>query len=122
MGKKPKLPPGTWLEREMFESKAYLALKGIAPQLLTLILGKRQIRTLEPKTGKAKRICVNRDSIHFTYIEAEKKYGISKPRFTRAISELLAKGFISIKHHGGAYRQDKTVFALSDNQRPEFCA
>ena len=39
--KKSKLPPGTWIERDMFESKGYLSLRGFSPQLLTLILGKR---------------------------------------------------------------------------------
>ena len=39
--KKPKLPPGTFIERDLFESPAFLALRGFAPQLLILILGKR---------------------------------------------------------------------------------
>ena len=48
------------------------------------------------------------------YIEAEKEYGITKSRFSRAIGELLAKGFISIAHRGGGYKQDKSIYALSD--------
>jgi len=114
MAKKTKAPPGTWIEREMIESKAFIALQGFAPQLLILFLAKRDIRNLG-KTGKQKRVCVNCDSLHFTYIEAKKKYGVSKPRFTRAIEDLLRKGFITIIHQGGGYKQDKTVYGLSDS-------
>lgn len=113
MANKTKAAPGTWIEREMFESKAYINLKGFAPQLLTLFLAKRHIEKYG-RAGKEKRICTNCDRLNFTYIEARKKYGISQPRFTRAIDELLAKGFISIKHQGGTYKQDKTIYSLSD--------
>lgn len=116
MAKKTKVPPGTWIEREMFESKAFTALHGFAPQLLILFLAKRKFE-VHGKPGKEKRNCVNRDSIHFTYIEAQEKYGVSKPRFTRSIEDLLRKGFVTIIYRGGGYQQDKTVFGLSENWR-----
>jgi len=108
-----KLPPGTWIEREMFESKAYLSLSGFAPQLLTLILGKRQFIKVGRK-GKEKRVCINCDKINITYVEFKNRYGISQPRLTRAKKDLLAKGFIATVYRGGTYRQDKGIYALSD--------
>ena len=113
MAKKIKLPPGTWIEKEMFESKAYLSLKGFAPQLLILILARRQFRT-HGRHGKQKRICINCDNIYFTYIEAKEKYGITKSRFNRAIDDLLAKGFITVKYRGGKFKKDKNIYALSE--------
>jgi hypothetical protein len=113
MAKKTKFQPGTWIEREMFESKAYINLKGFAPQLLILFLAKRRFEYVGRK-GKEKRVCVNHDQLVFTYIEAEKKYGVSKPRFSRALAQLLAKGFIILVNHGGTYRQDKSLYGLSD--------
>lgn len=113
MGKKYKTG-GTWIEREMFESKAYLSLSGFAPQLLTLILAKRQFRT-EGRKGKQKRVCVNCDKLNVTYTEFKNEYGVSQPKMTRAIDQLLEKGFLSIVHSGGAYRQDKSVYSLSNN-------
>jgi hypothetical protein len=98
----------------LFEGKAFLALKGSAPQLLILFLGKRSFDRLGKKQNK-KYVCSNSDSIFFTYVEARPKYGFSKPRFTRAIDDLLAKGFIEVKHPGGAYKRDKTRYALSVN-------
>ena len=68
------------------------------------------------KHGKREKwICTNGDDLIFTYVEAEKEYGITKSRFSRAIGELLAKGFVSIAHRGGGYKQDKSIYALSDN-------
>jgi hypothetical protein len=105
---------GTFIERELFESKAYLSLKGFAPQLLTLILGKRQFK-VEGRKGKQKRVCINCDSLNITYTEFKNEYGISQPKMTRAIDQLLEKGFISIMHPGGAFRKDKAVYSLSTN-------
>ena len=109
-----KLPPGTWIEREMFESKAFLSLKGFAPQLLILILAKRQFIT-HGRPGRQKKVCTNCDRINITYTEFKNKYGITQPRMTRAIDQLLEKGFLSIVYSGGTYRQDKAIYSLSTN-------
>jgi hypothetical protein len=103
---------GTYIEKRMFESRAFLALQGSALQVLVLFLGKRIFERVGKKPSK-KRVCVNCDSITFTYIEAHKKYGFTKQRFLRAIDDLLAKGFIEVKHQGGGYKQDKSIYALS---------
>jgi hypothetical protein len=113
MGKKYK-SGGTFIQREMLESEAYLSLKGFAPQLLTLILLKRQFINHGHK-GKQKRVCVNCNKLNITYAEFKNKYGVTQPRMTRAIDQLLEKGFLSIIYPGGTYRQDKAVYALSDN-------
>ena len=46
---------------------------------------------------------------------AKKKDGISRPRIIRAFNDLMAKGFINIVRQGGAYQQDKTIYALTDD-------
>ena len=107
MGKKYK-SGGTFIERERLESEAF------APQLLTLILLKRQFEN-HGRKGKQKRICVNCGKLNITYSEFYNKYGVTQPRMTRAIDQLLEKGFLSIVYPGGTYRQDKAVYALSDN-------
>jgi len=105
---------GTFIEREMFESPAYMTLRGFAPQLLTHILGKRQFHK-HGRSGKQKRVCVNCMRLNVTYTEFKNGYGITQPRMTRAIDQLLEKGFISIVHPGGTFRQDKAVYSLSNN-------
>jgi len=99
---------GTFLERDMFESDAFLALGGVAPQLLIYLFGKRILE--KPKNGK--RVCVNCDELTLPIVEL-KKLGITQPRATRGIDDLLAKGFMEITHHGGAYKKDKSIYALS---------
>ncbi len=119
--KKGKFKAGTWVERELYTSRAYLSLKGFAPQLLILFLGKRDFKNKE---------CVNEHNITMTYVELEnifnrgnrnplntKKDGITRPRIIRAINDLLAKGFIGIIRRGGKHQQDKTVYGLSDKWR-----
>lgn len=117
MTKKYKLPAGTWIERDLFNSKAFINLTGFAPQLLILFYAKRQFENTGGKSGKKKRICLNHDNLTFTQIEAKKTYGVNSPRFLRAIDQLLEKGFIKIIHYGGAYQKDKTIYGLSENWR-----
>ena len=99
---------GTFIERDLFESKAFLQLRGVAPQMLIYFLGKREFK----QTNKT-RICVNEDQLTLSYVELA-KLGITQPRATRGFDELLAKGFITIKHHGGGCQKDQSVYALSD--------
>ena len=119
--KKGKFKAGTWVEREMFLSRAFHALSGFAPQLLIMFLGKRDIKL---KNGKY--VCINQDNITMTYIELENIYkrgkyekhlpkGITRTRINAALKQLLAKGFIKIIHRGGGFQQDKTIYALTDD-------
>lgn len=117
--KKGRLHSGTWVERELFTSRAFWALRGAAPQLLIMFLGKRDIRKID-------HYCRNLRKLTMTYIELEKLFkknrlnqneadGIERKRIIRAIDELLAKGFLEIVHRGGAYQQDKSMYALVDD-------
>jgi hypothetical protein len=107
---------GAFVDALLLESKAYLSLIGIAPQVLMLIMLKRQFEKVHAgKPGKVgNRTCENSNSLSLTYIEAKKKYGITQPRLTRAIDDLLAKGFLTKIHPGGGYQKDKALYGLSD--------
>ncbi len=102
---------GTFVERDLFESPAFIALGGVAPQMLIYFLGKRHFR--KPHKNSKTRTCVNETDLKFSYIELQ-KLGITQPRGTRGFDELLAKGFITIKHRGGGFQKDQTVYALSN--------
>ncbi len=99
---------GTFIERDLFESDAFLALRGVAPQMLIYLLGKRFFK----KTRRGK-FCENQNELTLSYAEL-KKLGVTQPRATRGFDELLAKGFIELKHQGGAYQKDQSVYALSN--------
>jgi hypothetical protein len=121
------MAPGTWVERDLFTSRAYLELTGFASQLLILFLSKRDMSNPE-------RIVKNKDAITMTFLELEKIYasyesrglrdvrqnlpkGITRPRIVRAIDKLLTHGFLRVVHRGGAYKKDKTVYSLVDDWR-----
>ncbi|MHC4120981.1 MAG: hypothetical protein ACYSWO_26120 [Planctomycetota bacterium] len=53
----------------------------------------------------------------FTYHEAKNQYGITSPRFRRAIDELLARGFIDIAATGMGVHKVTTFYAISDRWR-----
>lgn len=57
----------------------------------------------------------NLDHLEMPYGTLQKKFKIPCGSIAPAIDELLEKGFITIKHLGGTYRHDKTIYAWSDN-------
>ena len=91
------------IERNLCESRAYFALGGAAPQLLTIFINR-----CSPGQDR---------SCTLPYTEARDKFGLTRPRFTRGIDDLLAKGFISILHPGGYGKRDMVRYTLSDNWR-----
>lgn len=56
----------------------------------------------------------NNGEIQFTYLEAEKKWGISVGKFTRAIDDLLRVGLIDITKTGLGLHKDESLYAISD--------
>jgi hypothetical protein len=101
------------MERQLISSDAYLALKGISPQLLLLFYGRRKMERVGRK-GKKKWVCTNSSEIEFTYSEAKNRFGITDSRFTRGIDGLIEKGFIDIEHYGGCCQHEKTIYSISD--------
>lgn len=124
MSKKNGYGEGTFIEAKMFLSPAWMSLgeKGTAPQvtsssikLLVLFLGKRQYGYSKRK-GEKVRERTDGNQLTLTYKELE-SHGISNKKSTRAIDELLAKGFISIVDPGGLYENHKAVYALEEDYR-----
>jgi hypothetical protein len=107
---------GTFIESRIFLSPAFMSLNERcqkSAQVLILFLGKRRFGKVKVKgTKTVKRSDDNR--LTLTYAEAANR-GISRGQFARAVDELLAKGFISIAHRGGAFEKDKTQYSLVDD-------
>jgi hypothetical protein len=127
---------GTFIETKMFLSEAYLSLgqqdscpyvSSASVHLLTMLLGKRQFSKVPGRKGSQK-IQMRSDDNKFTLTYKEiQSYGsrmnkkgeivkgmITQPRLTRALDELLWKGFIEIHVYGGAFEKHKSVYGLSD--------
>jgi len=112
----PNKPRGIYIVPELIDSKAYMELSGTAAKVLIWFLRRRQVSKVGRK-GKQKWSIINNGKIVFSYAEAENKYGLTRPRFARAINDLIEKGFIDIAHHGGGMMGDCTLYAISERWR-----
>ena len=105
---------GVYLQRDILESEAFWKLSGTAIKVFMVFrlkcvfkkvnVGKREILTI-----------INNGEIQFTYIEANKNYGISKTTFRNVRDKLIEVGFIEIKQEGGCHLP--TLYSISDNWR-----
>ena len=105
------------LEQNLVKSEAWLSLSRTAIIAYLIFRTKCQIGKLQGKPGKGRRVILNNGEIVFTYIEAKKRYRISRKRFGRALRELVAKGFIDIAHTGMGVHKVATWYAISERWR-----
>ena len=100
------------IDADLVLSRAFLNLTGMAPQVYLLFLRRRRLVKLG-RTGKQRWVIENNGEIVFPYAEAENKFGITRPRFQRAIDQLVEHGFIDIVHLGGGMVKDISKYAIS---------
>ena len=113
MAYKPKSNSVIVVDRPLIFSQAYMELSGVAPKVLLWFLARRRIEKTGRK-GKEQKVIANNGEIVFPYSEAHKKFKITRPRFARAISQLVEVGFVDINHLGGGMVKDITTYYISD--------
>ena len=101
------------IDADLVLSPAFLQLTGAAPKVYLLFLRRRRMVKLGKK-GKEKWVISNNGEIVFPYAEAKEKFGITPPRFQRALDQLVEHGFIDIAHLGGGMVKDISKYAISD--------
>ncbi len=110
---------GIFIERELYQSEAFLSLNKNAIKILLALLNNRkrepQREAKDKKGRKRKPRFINLDCLEIPYGTLEKVYKINRSSIPNAIDELLAKGFIKISYHGGACKHDKSKYEWSDN-------
>lgn len=104
------------ISKELVESKAWRNLGGIAPQLYTLFLLRRQM-VKSGKKGHERWQCTNSQELVFTYKEAKEKYEITERRFHRAIDELIDNGFLDVVKSASGLFKEVTLYGLSERWR-----
>ena len=100
------------IDADLVTSKVFLKLKGVAPKVFLLFLRRRKM-TKVGKKGKEKWVISNNGEIVFPYAEAKEKFGITPPRFQRALDQLVEHGFIDIVHSGGGMLRDISKYSIS---------
>ncbi len=110
---------GIYIERELFQSDAFLSLGKNSIKVLFALLDNRQRepqgKAIDKKGNKRNPKFINLNSLEIPYGTLEKVYKINRSSIPAAIDELLAKGFINISYHGGACKHDKSKYAWSDD-------
>jgi hypothetical protein len=114
-----------YVDKEVIRSEAFSSLrKGSSIMTYLDFLTKRVIKYAPSKRGKRRPDIVNNGKIEYTYSEARKKRGFTRPRFHAALKELVEKGLIDVTHHGGGYNGEKSLYAISNRWKkygtPEF--
>jgi DNA-binding PadR family transcriptional regulator len=110
-------PGKIWIERGLLESEVFRSLRRTAMLVYSDFLRKARFTKYKRPGRKTEYTIINNGEITYTYSEAERK-GISRPRFQRALDELVEKGFIDIAHQGsGGIKGDKSKYAISERWR-----
>jgi len=122
VGKKYKAGGFYW-ERELYQSDAFLSLGKNSIKVLIALLDNRQREkpsdAKDKKGNKRKPKFINLDRLEVPYGTLEKVYIINRSSIPAAFDELLAKGFIKISYHGGAYKHDKNKYAFEVRPKRE---
>ncbi|MBT6296799.1 MAG: hypothetical protein HOJ14_09600 [Nitrospina sp.] len=108
--------PFVLIERELLNSSAFIELPKTASKVFLWFLARRQFVGYKVK-GSKEWSNYNNGEIVFSYPEAETKFKLSRPRFSRALTALIEYGFIDINHHGGGMIKDMTTYYISDRWR-----
>ncbi len=110
---------GIYIDRELYQSLAFLSLGKNAIKVLFALLDQRKRespnKAKDKKGNKRKPKFTNLNNLTVPYKTLEKVYKISRSNIPAAIDELLAKGFLKIVYHGGAYKHDMSIYGLSNN-------
>lgn len=106
------------VKRELLKSKAFRTLGGTAKTVYFDLLMKCKLSKLKTPEGRKKEwIITNNGEIEYCYSEAEKK-GIARPKFVKAIDQLIENGLIDIVHLGmGGHKGDKSKYSISERWR-----
>ena len=102
-----------FIDADLVLSPAFLCLTGAATHVYLLFLKRRQMKKSGRK-GKERWVISNNGEIVFPYAEAKEKFGITPPRFQRALDQLVEHGFIDIVHSGGGMLRDISKYSISE--------
>lgn len=108
---------GVWFERELFESAAFRALRGVASvRVLLAFMLRRRLQKTKGGRDASYRV-TNNGEIVLPYREAERRLGIPGAAFRRAIDDLVRVGFLDIAERGNGVARTPTLYGLSERWR-----
>ncbi|MBU2511699.1 hypothetical protein KJ966_10180 [bacterium] len=111
-----------WIDRDIYQSEAFCELvkrsKFGVPVLIWFFHSRQFGSKSGAKFGRQSDLpIINNGKIEFTYKTAKKRLGISKPTFSKILSDLVELGFIDQTTLGGGYARECNLFAISERWR-----
>lgn len=110
------MPHGIYLENDLLQSPAFLAIKSIhSVRVLLEFYRRRKIYKSKNRRGKHDRpMIINNGKIELTYRYVKENLGIPQTTFSRCLSEVVGLGFIDIAEFSCGLRKQPTRFSISD--------
>ena len=112
------------VDTPLLDSKAFRSLSRKGNLVLLDFLSFVEWETTNSKHGKVSRM-TNSDSLMYSFDEAKRR-GIPYSTFNRALTELVERGFLTVKKHGSGLQNDPNVYAWSNEWKqwgtPQFKA
>lgn len=109
--KKHKASKPIFVDRLVLQSEAYWDLSKHGIRVLFRFYEKRKVSPHKDSKGNTYYQIINNGDLVFTYDEAE-RWGIDRKQFSKAIDDLVAKGFLEITHQG-AGQGDSSTYKLT---------
>jgi len=106
------------INKDLLKSQVFRELSGIAKSVFFDFLMKCRVKKSKARPGRRSEVVIlNNGEITYSYSEALNK-GITRPRFNRALRELIQAGFIDVEHSGsGGVKGDLSTYSISDRWR-----
>jgi hypothetical protein len=106
---------GIFIYRTMLLSVAFLSLNNSGKTMLLALLNVRKRESYKDRKTKKTVHVLDGNNLEMTYVTLKKVWGLNQQAVSRAIDDLLAKGFIKIVHQGGLGEHDKARYSLVDD-------
>jgi hypothetical protein len=88
-----------FIDNNLLTSQAFNQLEGYSVRVLIWFLMKRKLSRHKDSNGNVGWRITNNGELVLTYTEAEKR-DMSRKRFSRAIKDLIGKGFLEVTRQG----------------------
>jgi len=107
----------SYLTYELFNSKAFRALKPATRDILILVYFEIKMTSSKKRSQKYTPIITNREDIKLPYAEIEKRLGYHHKTIWEAFKDIFSKGFLEVIKNGGGSKGDVKIYKISEKWR-----
>jgi hypothetical protein len=108
---------GTYVEIDLYDCDAYRHLRPVATKVLLGFLMRIQVRKQNSRKRSNEFQKVNHRELVYTYDAMEFETGIGTQALSKALDELVAKGYLDLVRVGGGRNGVHSIWGLSDRYK-----